>query len=125
MSEFEMMYCVTALRTLTFKSKFTQNLEQNIRTPEEKHHDQVVFAFPIGASTNLPGKKFVYAHIVAPHAHFFHPDGYISNGGCPVHGCFLASTSDYSGGKIDHCQLKSTGDHHSGDHGWDADHRLE
>ncbi len=84
-SEFEMMFLrTTALRTLDeLQSKFTHNLVKSIRTPEEKNHDQVIFALDqLEQVPNLPGKKFVYAHIVAPHAPFvFSPDGrYISNG---------------------------------------------
>jgi hypothetical protein len=84
-SEFEMMFIrTTAFRTVSeLKTKFTQNLVNNIRTPEEKHHDQVVFSLDqLEQVSSLPGKKFVFAHIIAPHAPFvFSPDGrYISTG---------------------------------------------
>ena len=105
---------------MNYKSKFTQNIVKNIRTPEEKHHDQVIFALDqLEQVPNLPGKKFVYAHIVAPHAPFvFSPDGrYISNGA--VMPGYLDATSlcqfaGHSHCQIDHCQFQSAaGDHHS------------
>ncbi|GAP19977.1 hypothetical protein [Leptolinea tardivitalis] len=133
-SEFEMMYLrTTAFRTVDeLKSKFTQNIVKNIRTPEEKHHDQVVFALDqLGQVPNLPGKKFVYAHIVAPHAPFvFSPDGrYISNGA--VNPGYLDAIS-YVNSRIIPI-VKSIIDNSKvppviiiqGDHGWDADHRMQ
>lgn len=133
-SEFEMMYLrTTGLRTFDeLKSKYTQNIVKNIRTPEEKHHDQVVFAFDqLGQIPNLPGKKFVYAHIVAPHAPFvFSPDGrYISNGAV-VPGytdavsyvnsrVIPAVKSIIANSKVPPVIIIQ------GDHGWDADHRMQ
>jgi hypothetical protein len=133
-SEFEMMYLrTTALRTFDeLQSKFTANIVKNIRTPEEKHHDQVVFAFDqLEQVPNLPGKKFVYAHIVAPHAPFvFSPDGrYISNGAV-VPGytdgvsyvnsrVIPAVKAIIANSKVPPVIIIQ------GDHGWDADHRLE
>ncbi len=133
-SEFEMMYLrTTALRTFDeLKSKFTQNLVQNIRTPEEKHHDQVIFALDqLEQVPNLPGKKFVYAHIVAPHAPFvFSPDGrYISNGAV-VPG--YTDAVSYVNSRVIPIVKSIIANSKvppviiiQGDHGWDADHRME
>jgi hypothetical protein len=133
-SEFEMMYLrTTAFRTVDeLKSKFTQNLVKNIRTPEEKHHDQVIFALDqLEQVPNLPGKKFVYAHIVAPHAPFvFSPDGrYISNGA--VMPGYLDAIS-YVNSRVIPIVKSIIANSKvppviiiQGDHGWDADHRMQ
>ncbi|NLF52248.1 MAG: hypothetical protein GX577_14055 [Leptolinea sp.] len=133
-SEFEVMYLrTTAFRTVDeLKSKFTQNLVKNIRTPEEKHHDQVIFALDqLEQVPLLPGKKFVYAHIVAPHAPFvFSPDGrYISTGA--VNPGYLDAISYLNSRVIP--MTKSIIENSKvppviiiqADHGWDADHRME
>lgn len=133
-SEFEMMYLrTTVLRAADeIKSKFTQNIVKNIRTPEEKHHDQVIFALDqLAQVPNLPGKKFVYAHILAPHAPFvFSPDGrYISNGAV-MPGYLDAITyvnsrvipivqSIIANSKVPPVIILQ------GDHGWDEDNRMQ
>ena len=133
-SEFEVMYLnTTAFRTFNeLESKFTQNIVKSIRTPEEKHHDQVVFALDqLEQVPLLPGKKFVYAHIVAPHAPFvFSPDGrYISTGA--VNPGYLHAIAYVNSRVIP--IVKSIIEKSKvppviiiqGDHGWDADHRLQ
>lgn len=72
-TEFEVMF----LRTTYFRifseaqTAFFSNLTKNIRTPEEKHYDLVLFELDqLEQVPLLPGKKYVYAHIVAPHAPF-------------------------------------------------------
>jgi hypothetical protein len=133
-SEFEVMFLrTTAFRTVDeLKSKFTQNIVKNFRTPEEKHHDQVIFALDqLEQVPSLPGKKFVYAHIVAPHAPFvFSPDGrYISNGA--VMPGYLDATSFVNNRIIPIVKSIIANSNVppviiiQGDHGWDADHRLE
>ncbi|NMB53741.1 MAG: LTA synthase family protein [Leptolinea sp.] len=133
-SEFEVMYLRTTalLTTDELKSKFTQNLVKNIRTPEEKHHDQVIFSLDqLEQVANLPGKKFVYAHIMAPHAPFvFSADGrYISNGAV-MPGYLDAITyvnsrvipilkSIIANSKVPPVIIVQA------DHGWDEDHRME
>lgn len=133
-SEFEMMYLrTTVLRTADeLRGKFTQNLAKNIRTPEEKHHDQVIFALDqLEQVPSLPGKKFVYAHILAPHAPFvFSPDGrYISNGA--VMPGYLDAISYVNSRVIP--IVKSIIENSKvppviilqGDHGWDEEHRIQ
>ncbi len=133
-SEFEVMYLrTTAFRTVDeLKSKFTQNLVKNIRTPEEKHHDQVIFALDqLEQVPLLPGKKFVYAHIVAPHAPFvFSPDGrYISTGA--VNPGYLDAIS-YVNSRVIPIVKSIIANSKvppviivQADHGWDADHRMQ
>jgi hypothetical protein len=133
-SEFEVMYLrTTAFRTVDeLESKFTQNLVKNIRTPEEKHHDQVVFALDqLEQVPLLPGKKFVYAHIVAPHAPFvFSPDGRFDSTGA-VNPGYLHAISYVNSRVIP--IVKSIIEKSrvppviiiQGDHGWDADHRMQ
>lgn len=72
-TEFEVMF----LRTTYFRifseaqTAFFSSLTKNIRTPEEKHYDLVLFELDqLAQVPSLPGKKYVYAHIVAPHAPF-------------------------------------------------------
>jgi len=78
-NDFELLFLrTTALRVFTeAKSAFFTTLTRNVRTPEERHHDLVQFALDqLELVPDLPGKKFVYAHIVAPHSPFvFSPTG--------------------------------------------------
>ena len=133
-SEFEVMYLnTTAFSTVSeLESKYTGELVKNIRTPDEKHHDQVIFALDqLEQVPLLPGKKFVYAHILAPHAPFvFAPDGrYISTGA--VNPGYLHAIS-YVNLRIIPI-LKSIIEKSKvppviiiqGDHGWDDDHRMQ
>lgn len=129
---------VLFLRTTAFRmvdelgAKFTQNLVREVRTPEERHHDQVVFALnQLESVPLLPGKKFVYAHIIAPHAPFvFSPDGrYISNGA--VDPGYLDATTFVNSRII--TIVKSILEKSEvppviiiqSDHGWDEDHRMK
>jgi hypothetical protein len=133
-SAFEVLFLrTTALRMVDeLGAKFTQNLTRNIRTPEEKHHDQVVFALEqLESVPLLPGKKFVYAHIIAPHAPFvFSPDGrYISNGS--IDPGYLDATTFINSRVI--AIVKSILEKSEippviiiqSDHGWDEDHRMK
>lgn len=132
-SEFEVMFLrTTAFRTIMeLESKFTRNIVSNIRTPEEKHHDQVIFAFDQLAEVPLiPGKKFVYAHIVAPHAPFvFSPDGRYISTGADNPGYLNAIT--YVNSRMISI-VKSIIEKSpvppviiiQGDHGWDENHRM-
>jgi hypothetical protein len=132
-SEFEVMFLnTTALRTLNeLESSLTGKIVQNFRTPDEKHHDQVIFAFDqLGQVPLLPGKKFVYAHIVAPHAPFvFATDGRFISTGDANPGYLHAITyvnsriisivkSIITNSKIPPVIVIQ------GDHGWDEDHRM-
>ncbi len=133
-SEFEMMYLRTSVLRAAdeLKSKFTQKIVENIRTPEEKHHDQVIFALDqLEQVPNLPGKKFVYAHILAPHAPFvFSPDGrYISNGA--VMPGYLDAISYVNSRVIPIVKSLIANSKVppviilQGDHGWDEEHRMQ
>jgi hypothetical protein len=92
----------------------------------------VVFALDqLGQVPNLPGKKFVYAHIVAPHAPFvFSPDGrYISNGA--VNPGYLDAIT-YVNSRVIPIVKSIIANSKvppviilQGDHGWDADHRMQ
>lgn len=133
-SEFEVMYLrTTALRAADeLKSKLAQNIIKNIRTPEEKHHDRVIFALDqLGQVPNLPGKKFVYAHILAPHAPFvFNPDGRYNPNDAVNPGYLNAISfvnsrvipivkSIISNSKVPPIIILQ------GDHGWDEDNRIQ
>ncbi len=133
-SEFEVMY----LRTTYFRifseaqSAFFTDLTKNIRTPEEKHYDLVLFELDqLAQVPALPGKKYVYAHIVAPHAPFV-----ISK-----FGQFI-STGAVNPGYTDEItflnqriievvkQILATSTVPpviviQGDHGWDENHRMQ
>lgn len=133
-SDFEIMF----LRTTFFRifsearSAFFQDLTKNIRTPDERHYDLVLFEFDqLAKIPNLPGRKYVYAHIVAPHAPFvFTPYGGFASTGATVPGytdeitfinqrvievikTILAASSTPPVIVI------------QGDHGWDEENRMQ
>jgi hypothetical protein len=132
-SEFEVMFLnTTLLRTLNeLSSSIKGRITENIRTPDEKHHDQVIFALDqLEQVPLLPGKKFVYAHILAPHAPFvFTPDGRFVSIGDANPG-YLQAIS-YVNSRIITI-VKSIIEKSAvppviiiqGDHGWDEDYRM-
>jgi hypothetical protein len=80
LNPFEMLFLrTTFLRVgLEAQSAFFGKLSRTITTPEQNHYDQIMFV--LGQLDNMPavpGPKFVYAHIIAPHEPFvLAPDGH-------------------------------------------------
>lgn len=78
-SNFEEMYLrTTALRVLSeANAAFLSPLTARVKTSREHHYDVVRFALDeLDKVPALPGKKFVYFHILAPHDPFvLAPDG--------------------------------------------------
>ncbi len=135
-SEFELLFLrTTALRIFEEAqgAYFNKLVSQaKVRTPDEVHYDRIQFVLDQLESvpTLVPGPKFVFAHLVAPHAPFvFAPDGKYSDVraadiGYPDEIAFL-------NGRI--MQIVQTILQHSstppviviqGDHGWDDAHRM-
>jgi hypothetical protein len=133
-SEFELMF----LRTTYFrifneaKNAFFTDLTKNIRTPEERHYDLVLFELDQLANVpSLPGKKFVYAHIAAPHAPFV----FTTYGGFASTGSVIPGYTDeitFLNKRVIEVvkQILTTSPVPpviviQGDHGWDEEHRME
>lgn len=78
-SNFEEMFIrTTALRVLSeTNQRFSKQLTKQIRTPNERRYEVTRFAFEeVEKIPGIPGKKFVYFHLAAPHAPFvFDQDG--------------------------------------------------
>jgi len=78
-SSFEEMYLrTTALRILSETSAiFTRQVKKQIRTPNQRQYEVTRFALDqVEKIPAIPGKKFVYFHLIAPHAPFvFDQDG--------------------------------------------------
>jgi hypothetical protein len=78
-SNFEQMFVrTTALRLLTeANTAYLAPITRKINTPEEQHYDWVKFAIDqLDQIPSIPGKKFVYFHVLAPHDPFvFAADG--------------------------------------------------
>jgi hypothetical protein len=90
-SQFEEMYMrSTALRILgEAQGAYLKKMVSQVRTPNEVHYDRIRFVLDqLGAIPGLvPGHKFVFAHLVAPHAPYvFRPDGEYSDVGSPETG---------------------------------------
>ncbi|MHC1783409.1 MAG: hypothetical protein AB9891_11770 [Anaerolineaceae bacterium] len=133
-SEFELMF----LRTTYFrifseaKSAFFTDLTKNIRTPDERHYDLVLFELDQLANVpSLPGKKYVYAHIGAPHAPFvFTSYGAFASTGSVVPG-YTDEITFLNKRVIEVVkQILATSPVPpviviQADHGWDEEHRME
>lgn len=78
-SNFEELFIrTTALRVLTeSNASFLSPLTQRVVSPAEQHYQWVKFALDsLEQVPEIPGKKFVYFHVLAPHDPFvFAPDG--------------------------------------------------
>jgi len=79
-SDFELLYLrTTALRILEeAQGAYFNKVVSQVRTPDQVHFDRVNFTLDQLESipTLIPGRKFVFAHVVAPHAPFvFTPTG--------------------------------------------------
>ena len=135
-SDFELLFLrTTALRIFeeaqgAYFNKLVSQVK--VRTPDEVHYDRVRFVLDQLESvpTLVPGRKFVFAHLVAPHAPFvFSPDGKYTDvrsadTGYPDEIAFLNQRI---------LQIVQAILQHSptppviviqGDHGWDAVHRM-
>jgi hypothetical protein len=79
LSNFEdMLIRSTALRLVTeANAAYLSPLTRTVKTPTEQHYEWVKFALDqLGQVPQMPGKKFVYFHVLAPHDPFvFAPDG--------------------------------------------------
>ena len=87
-SQFEEMFMrTTALRILgEAQGVYLKKVVSKVRTPNEVHYDRIRFVLDqLGTIPSLvPGRKFVFAHLVAPHAPYvFKPDGQYSDVGSP------------------------------------------
>jgi hypothetical protein len=87
-SQFEEMFMrTTAMRILgEAQGAFLKKVVSQVRTPNEVHYDRIRFVLDqLEAIPGLvPGHKFVFAHMVAPHAPYvFKPDGQYSDVGSP------------------------------------------
>jgi hypothetical protein len=87
-SQFEVMFMrTTALRIFgEAQDAYLKKLMSKVRTPNEVHYDRIRFVLDqLGTIPSLvPGRKFVFAHLVAPHAPYvFKPDGQYSDVGSP------------------------------------------
>ncbi|MBE0697552.1 MAG: sulfatase-like hydrolase/transferase, partial [Anaerolineaceae bacterium] len=79
LSNFEDLFIrTTALRILTeANTAFFSSLTRQVKTPTQQHYEWVQFSLEqLGQIPAIPGKKFVYFHVLAPHDPFvFAPDG--------------------------------------------------
>jgi len=79
LSNFEDLFIrTTALRIVSeVNAAFLKPLTRQIVTPEEQHYQWVKFALDhLSQVPEIPGKKFVYMHVLAPHdPYVFAPDG--------------------------------------------------
>lgn len=133
-SEFEIMF----LRTTFFRifsearTAFFTDLTKNIRTPDERHYDLVLFELDqLSRVPELPGRKYVYAHIGAPHAPFV----FTTYGGFASTGSVIPGYTDeitFLNWRIIEVvkQILETSPVPpviviQADHGWDEEHRME
>ena len=133
-SDFELLFLrTTALRILEeAQGAYFNKVVSQVRTPDEVHYDRILFVLDQLESipTLVPGRKFVFAHLVAPHAPFvFTPDGKYStvrspDTGYPDEIAFLNQRIL----QIVHTILQNSSTPPviviQGDHGWDAAHRM-
>jgi hypothetical protein len=79
LSNFEDLFIrTTALRILTeANTAFLTPLTRRVKTPAQQHYEWVEFALDqLGQIPQIPGRKFIYFHVLAPHDPFvFAADG--------------------------------------------------
>jgi hypothetical protein len=79
LSNFEDLFIrTTALRIITeANSAFFGSLTRRVKTPGQQHYEWVQFSLnQLNQIPTIPGKKFVYFHVLAPHdPHVFDQDG--------------------------------------------------
>jgi hypothetical protein len=137
LSNFEDLFIrTTALRVLSeANAAFLAPFTRRVKTPAEQHYEWVKFSLnQLDKIPEIPGKKFVYFHVLAPHDPFvFAPDG-----------SFLHSKNDLSDmpgypNEVEYLNkrvleivrnLIAQSDTPpiiiiQGDHGWDPRHRME
>jgi hypothetical protein len=133
-SDFELLFLrTTALRILEeAQGVYFNKVVSQVRTPDQAHYDRVNFVLDQLESipTLVPDRKFVFAHVVAPHAPFvFTPDGKYSDVRSPETGypdeiAYL----DQRILKIVQTILQNSSTPPviviQGDHGWDAATRM-
>ena len=78
-NDFEVMYLRTTLFRVIMEaqSAYLSKLTKQVETPEQDHYDRIMFVLSqLDNLPPVPGPKFVYAHLVAPHPPFvLNPDG--------------------------------------------------
>ncbi len=78
-SRFEFIALQTTLLRplLDTNEQFLKNFGSVLTTPERQHYDRILYQFDqLERISKAPGKKFVWAHIAAPHTPLvFNPDG--------------------------------------------------
>ena len=78
-NNFEVMYLRTTLFRVIMEaqSSYLSKLTKQVETPEQDHYDRIMFVLnQLDNLPPVPGPKFVYAHLVAPHPPFvLNPDG--------------------------------------------------
>jgi hypothetical protein len=133
-SDFELLFLrTTALRVLEeAQGAYFKKVVSQVRTPDQVHYDRIQFVLDQLESipTLLPGRKFVFAHLVAPHAPFvFTPDGKYSDVRSAETG--YPDEIAYLNQRV--LQIVQTILQNSatppviviqGDHGWDSVHRM-
>jgi hypothetical protein len=133
-SEFEIMFLRTTLFRIFSEARtaFFTDLTKNIRTPDERHYDLVLFELDqLSRVPEMPGRKYVYAHIGAPHAPFV----FSSYGGFASTGSVIPGYTDeitFLNWRIIEVvkQIMETSAVPpviviQADHGWDEEHRME
>jgi hypothetical protein len=67
LSEFEILFARTTLLSLVEKSKVLW-LDLRFQNPQKEAYDRILFEFDqLESSLSLPGPKFLFIHIMAPH----------------------------------------------------------
>ncbi len=133
-NSFEVLFLrTTALRVLSEAStRLLATVGTDIRTPEQKHFDRVNFSLSeLAEIPALPGSKFVFAHIIAPHPPFvftetgeFRDLAWKSEGYAPE----IAYLNTRVLEAVRQILEKSTTPPViviQGDHGWDAENRMK
>ncbi len=133
-NSFEVLFLrTTALRVLSEASThLLGTVAKDIRTPEQKHFDRVNFSLDqLGQIPALPGSKFVFAHIIAPHPPFvFTETGEFRNLSWKAEG--YAPEVAYLNNRVLEAVRRILAASKippviviQGDHGWDAENRMK
>jgi hypothetical protein len=133
-SQFEILYLrTTTLRIFDeFQGAYLQKITQKVRTPEQVHFDRIHFVLEQLQQVPLliAEPKFVFAHLVVPHAPFvFQPDGSFSDVGSveigyPNSVAFLDRRIIEIVDSILNNSMVEPIIIIQGDHGWEEQHRM-
>ena len=134
LTDFEVLFLrTTALRVLTESTEaFIAPLQKQLKSPEEATYDRLNFQFDsLENIPELPGNKFVFAHIAAPHAPFvFAPDGSFQVS--PNQATGYAPEIQYINQRMMEILKKIIATSKvppviiiQGDHGWNLDYRMQ